>query len=354
MEIPTNKSAQTAEILKESILKGEFGSFLPSERALSEKLLISRNCLRDALEILTSEGIIAPPQRSRKRSILVKVGENAPEIKRCLLLTPTSEHEAPPLFLEQLAKLRYLLAESNISVESISTGLMKRQDPSEDLQSLTDAYPNTVFVLHQAPKLIQTWFQESKLPTVVFGSLFKNISLPNVEIDFRSSVRHAVNSLLRINHKRLAIIVTRTRLAGGDQALLGMHDAITNYGEDLPDPYVLRHDFNVARLTVELDKLISLKAPPTGLIIINHHHVLTTYSHLLSRGLKIPSQLSLISMVDDPTLQILSPSPSRYSAGKKVIKALAAKIASVHQKRRSSPLIVPEPVKGDTIAAAPW
>src|SRR5262245_42571311 len=60
--MPQSLPAQTVGILKEKILSGDWGQTLPSERELSDWLVVSRGTLRAALARLQREGIVKSRQ----------------------------------------------------------------------------------------------------------------------------------------------------------------------------------------------------------------------------------------------------------------------------------------------------
>lgn len=353
MDLPKNKSAQAAQHLKALILKGQFGTTLPSERLLSEQLLISRNCLREALNQLTKEEILAPSAPSKRRKILVTSATAArPAIQRCIIITPTPEHKAPAMLLSQLAGLRNVLLRSNISVKTCSSQAFRRKDSDEVLSKLVRDLPNAIWVLHQCPESIQTWFQKNGLPAIIFGSAFPDITLACVDADHTAGVRHAAGQLIRLGHKHITLVIPRTTLAGAQFAEQGLNQAIEQSQSDVKHS-LLKHDFDIPRLTSKLNSIFRVDSPPTAIIVQNHHHFLTVYSHLMSMGLKIPQHVSLISMTSDPSIERLSPIPTSYSTGTKLLRSLASAISNIRHKSIGSTYILPEFNKAETLAPPP-
>ena len=353
--IPTSKVTQTSEILRESIAQGEWSEFLPSERTLSASLMISRACLRQALELLTQDGILAPAERSKRRAIMRRPRKaKAISDRKAVFFTPEPAHKATPLVLEQVAQLRHHLAKAKITVDLVSSPVFKHPNASDDtIAKVIREHPEAHWILHQCPEHIQRWFTNQSIRSIVFGSLFQGVDLPAIDIDFRSASRHATGHLLSKGHQRLALIRFRSHLAGDDLAVDGMLEALhAHSGISLPKPVIMNHNFHVERLTNALDRLFSSSQVPTGLITVNHHHFVTTFSHLLSLGIRIPKDLSIISLSHDPVLDRLSPKPVCYSAGDHLIRHLARMIVSPStSKTAKSPLLIPEMTQGSTIVA---
>ncbi|MGB0775492.1 MAG: substrate-binding domain-containing protein, partial [Akkermansiaceae bacterium] len=252
-------------------------------------------------------------------------------------------------------QLRYHLSKAKMTVELVSSPVFKQQKSSaKTLSRLVRDHADAHWILHQCPEHIQRWFSEHAIRATVLGSLFENIRLPNIDIDFQSASRHATGMLLGKGHKRLGLIRFRSQLAGDDLAVVGMHEAFeAHHGEKLPNPVVLNHNFHVDRLTVELDKLLASPHRPTGLIVLNHHHFVTAFTHLMACGIRIPQDVSIISLSHDVLLSRLSPAPVSYTVGDRLISQLAKLIISPSSGSASRPcLLVPEANPGKTVASA--
>ena len=357
--IPSSKVSQTVDILRNSIAEGEWVDVLPGERVLTKRLMISRACLRKALIILTQEGILAAARPSKKRVILKTANPKDAEKKkgRVIFLTPNEAHESTPLVLQQLAQLRHHLEKARMYVTMVSSAPLKpTKNVKKRLTDLKSSYPNSLWVLHQTPEHVQCWFAENKVRATVLGSVFSGIDLPYVDIDFKSASRHATGMMLAKGHTRFALIRFRSHLAGDDCAMAGMLESLTSHSghENLPEPLVLCHNFHVERLTNALDALFfsanSTKAP-TAIVVLNHHHFLTTFTHLLSRGVRIPQDVSIVSLTHDAIFESLSPRPVSYGVGEKLILELAQMLINPTKLTyRESSLLLPEPTDGKTVA----
>ena len=355
-EIPVSKVAQTTEILREAILAGEWVEALPGERTLARELMISRACLRDALDILTRDGYLAPSEPSKKRLIRKRVNVDRRLERKAIFFTPEPAHKAAPLVLEQLAQLRYHLSRAGMSVELVSSPIFKHRQTSDAImQQHLNEHPHAHWILHQCPEHIQQWFSRHALRATVLGSLFKEIKLPFIDIDFQSASRHATGRLIAKGHRRIGMIRFRSHLAGDDLAVEGMLEAIKAHrGEALPEPVSLSHNFHVERLTNSLSELFKSPTPPTGLIVLNHHHFVTAFSHLLSQGIRIPHDVSILSLTHDAVLDRLSPVPASYTVGDQLISELAQRI--INPTARTNPkssLLVSEAILGQTVSSPP-
>lgn len=339
------------DILRERLFAGEWSGKLPSERTLSDEYLVSRSTLRAALKILENEGVLGAPDstRSGRRLRMPSAdGKIVEETGRVVLLTP-SLHDSP-LLIEQLSSLRELLGRSGVQVvvrESLRLSQMKQA--KQQLATLASGYPNAVFVLHKMPQQVQKAANELGLPAIVFGSVFEGVELPCVDVDFAAVARHAAGRCLSKGHRRIAVLVHRTSLAG-DALIVG---ELVNELERraAPKPLIMKHDFNRSRLIDALDfHILPHEQRPDALLIGNQHHLLTAMSHLLRRGIRIPEDLSLVYLGNDPAAERLSPLPDRYDLGERMVRRLAVSVqARLSGETPRSHYLLPNMVKGETL-----
>lgn len=353
--IPTSKATQSANIIRDAILRGEWTQYLPGERTLAKELMISRACLRQALEILTTEKVLGPVEKSKRRTILL---QSSPEksTSKVIFFSPEPAHRATPMVLEQIAQLRYYLAKEDQSVEHLSSAVFKNPQTSDQtMQQLTSVYPHAHWILHQCPEHVQRWFSKQEIKSTVLGSVFPGIHLPNVDIDFYSACRHATGHLLAQGHQNICLIRFRSKLAGDAMAGKGMDDAIqAHQGSGDIRHQELSHNFHVERLTTALDQLCASSQRPSAIVVVNVHHFITTFSHLMSRGIRIPEDISLISLSYDKVLDCFSPLPMRYTVKDKLIRTLAQKIINPPSPSSDTEtqhsVLIPEMVAGRTVA----
>lgn len=344
-----SKPIQIADLLVERIQNGEWVTAIPSERILAEEYLVSRTTLRSALEILEQKNIISAPTGTRSpRTINRKKRSSSHKIGQALLLT-SSLHDSPQL-LTQVASLRELLGRNNIRLDTYESYQLARQkNPLRLLKKIATENPHAVWILHRLPESVQRAAVKLNLPAIIFGSAFSGISFPSIDLDFASIARHATNLCFRRKLERLSIIVHRTSLAGDVAIVKSIRTELQ--ARDAPPPQILKHDFNRTRLIDTLDQsILPASSRPQALLIVNQHHILTTIPHLLRRGLRIPDDLSIIFLGNDPAVERLSPIPDRYHIGNKLIRRVAFAVrARLNGELPKSSLLLPKNIAGETL-----
>lgn len=348
--MPKSKAGQLADLLRVRVCSGEWGESLPAERLLADEYLVSRTTVRQALAFLENEGMIggcASTRQGRPIRIQPRVRRPGPAIGRVMFLTPSMRDS--PLILEQLAILREMLGPAGVQVSvRDQSRLGELRNPVPVVERLIAEHPGAVWVLHKMSRKVQEAVAAAAVPALVFGSSFGGVRLPAIDVDFRAVARHAAVRCLRRGHRRLAVIVHRTPLAGDE----GIVEAITEELEGCRNATlkVMKHDFNRARLIDALDRdVVTAGEPPDVLLVVNQHHLLTALPHLMRRGVAIPGDLGLIYLNNDPAAERLSPLPDRYDLGDRLVRRLATAIrSSLAGEVPSSSLLLPVELEGET------
>lgn len=348
--LPKSKTGQLADILRIRIESGEWKETIPPERLLAEDLLVSRTTLRKALEILQHDGWIAPAESSRScRRILTPEGKPNSAVPSGLVVVITPSMFDNPLLLEHLAVLRDLLGRGGARIEVREAArIAELRQPKNELARLAAKFPGAVWILYRMPQPVQIAAGQLGLRCIVYGSVLAGVDLPYVDVDFRAVARHALGRCLARGLRKIAVLVHRTPLAGDTVIVSEITSLLAGAGA--PPPVILRHDFNRSRLIDSLDqRIVPADKTPDALIVVSQHHLLTTLPHLLRRGLRIPDDLSLIYLSNDPVTERLSPLPERYDLGGQLPRRLAkAAQAMISGEIPSSARLLPKLKAGET------
>ena len=352
-DIPKSKSGQLADLLRSRLAAGSFGGKLPSERRLAEEFLVSRTTLRQALGLLMKENWIRRDRAGRGGWMAAAVDEAVPRVglRQVVVLTLLS---GSSVLYEQLASLRDMLGRSGLPVLVQEAGaLVDRADPKSSLLRMVGKYPESIWILNKMPESVQSWFAASGLPAVIFGSGFPGVRLPSVDIDFYAVARHATGLCLARGCRRITLLTNRIKLAGDTRTVDGVREQLALAGA--PPPRVMHHDFHREQLMDALDREIVARPDACdALIIVSQHHLMTALPHLLRRGVRIPGDLALVYLSNDPSVERLSPVPVRYDAGSAHVRRVVQAVRMLAGGGKpSSGRIIPKMLEGETIAPLP-
>ena len=340
----------SAEFLRETLLRGEWDTWLPSERTLCTRLRISRPTLRAVLAQLEREGMISAVENKKRRILSAGSARARANPSRVIaLLSPVPQQAMPPFVLFWVDALRELLAEGGYQLELHASAHCYTAKPAGGLKKLTQRVQAAAWVLFRSTPAMQRWFAEQDVAAVVGGSCAEGMELTSVDIDYRAACRHAANMLLQKGHRRIALLLPDAAHGGDLESEHGFLEALA--GNDT-HATVIRHHETAAHVVEHLDAAMKQKPVPTAFLVARSSHALTVITHLLGSGHRLPRDFAIVSRDDDAFLDHVVPRVTRYSAdASKFAKRLSRLVLELVQSGRTStkPVrLMPDLKRGET------
>lgn len=356
--IPRRQSlvSQTAAILREEILKGEWREWLPGERALCGSLQVSRNTLRAALAQLKRDGVIRSDHGAGNR-ILMRPERRAGSLQSrdVALLSPEALERLRPSMALWIDELRAMLSERGCRLHIFHGPQYFRVNPDAALGKLVSQHPHGCWVLALSNESTQRWFERSGFPCVVAGTVYPGLNLPFRDLDHRAICRHAAGVMLGLGHRKVGLLLQKSRRAGDLESEAGFREGVRSSPHADAEVSVSYHDATVGSIRTALRRLMDQRPPPTALLVANAYHYLTVVSLLAQSGVRVPAEVSVVSRDEDPFLSFLVPTPARYVASPRTMaKALLRPVLEIleggvvtHRTIR----IMPDFIRGETLVA---
>ena len=305
-------ASQIAAQLRAEIEKGTWRDWLPGERSLCELAQASRNTVRAALNQLRSEGLIQTELGVGNR-VVARSGRDSVQsrVRTVGVLIPVPVGQLRPLIAVWIDELRGMLIEDGYRLRLHSGKQYYQPRSTAALEKLVRQNRHEAWVLTLTSETMQRWFASREIACVVAGSIYETSKLASVDIDYRASCRHAAGVLLRLGHRRLALLNHASRRAGEIESEQGFLDAVrqSTHGATAE---VVYHEDGVKAVTQAFHRLFNRAEFPSGLVVCNSYAYLTIATLLAHRQLSIPRDVSLISRDDDPFLGSIFPEPARY------------------------------------------
>ncbi len=301
-EIPRRQSlaTQVAHSIRKAMQEGAWTGYLPSERQLAETFRASRPVVHVALHLLAKERLIAIADRQRSRILPRPGGTPRARNRLVVLITGEPASQLPPATYQSVNEIRAHLAEEGFATEI----LLCRSGRPKAQQRRVEAFirQNRVFccILRSVTRELQEWFSQRSLPALVLGSCHDGVSLPSLDIDYRAVCRHAAGLFYRKGHRRMALVVPESGLAGDLASEQGFLEAAAGFHDAAVVAPVVRHHGAPEHLRARLAALLSQPRPPTALLVAKPAHVFVTLMHLLRQGLRVPESVSVIARDYDP------------------------------------------------------
>lgn len=349
-------SAQAAAAIRKSLLEGTWPEYLPSERRLCTLYQVSRPTIRKALQQLAREGLF-DIRHGRRNRILVPPKNEEPIPHRLVVIVTPEHADRLALHISQsLWDMKLHLAKEGFVTEVVTCSIRGTGIQRQKLQSFLRQNPVFCCVLLSVSKEVQLWFSERSIPALVFGTLHPGVKLPSLDVDNRAVCRHATGLLLGKGHRRIALVMPQSSVAGYLVSEQGFLEAFAPYQQE-PGIHasVVRHNDTAQNITVKLDALFKTKRAPTALLVTKRQHVFVVLVYLLKRGLSVPESVSLIARDSEHLFQLVSPTIAHYHVP---VDALAQRLSRMMMqfiaegRLPSEPnLIIPEYFPGETVKA---
>jgi len=137
------------------------------------------------------------------------------------------------------------------------------------------------------------------LPTMVLNNDF-NQPLNFISIDNYQASFDLVNHLIALGHQRIAVIAGEQMTQAGQARLMGFCDAMKAAGLNVPKAYVKFGDFLRTPARKAALQLLSLRHRPTAIFAASDLMALEVLDVAQSKGIVVPSELSVIGFDDHP------------------------------------------------------
>jgi DNA-binding LacI/PurR family transcriptional regulator len=143
---------------------------------------------------------------------------------------------------------------------------------------------------------VMSYLEEKKFPYTIIGKPYINSDgISHVDNDNFSAAKEVTKYLLKLGHKRigfvagsLKLMVTLERKRGYESALLDAEITINN-------DYIVHEEFLREGGQEAISELLSLKEPPTALVVADDLMAFGMLNTLDEMGLRVPDDISIIS-----------------------------------------------------------
>ena len=150
--------------------------------------------------------------------------------------------------------------------------------------------------------------QEAGVPLVLIGRTGDTTGLAYVDIDFDQTVRDAVAHLVGLGHRRIVYVNhSAATIASGYGPARRTQDAfVAAMAHHGLDPLMLPVDDSAAGGRAALATALAQDPGLTAVLAMNENAVFGMLGELASRGLRVPEDVSVVSMVTSPQVAELA------------------------------------------------
>jgi DNA-binding LacI/PurR family transcriptional regulator len=349
---------ETAATLKQWVACGMLKDMLPGELDLKERLRVGRDTVRLALQMLAKEGWLEPSTQGRNRRIhsekLTQLKKQADAGLPVTFLSPYPlDQSQTQMEMEDTQKR---LAEQGRDLQHVSSQIFHLKDPEHHLENLIHSHPSAAWVLYASSHPIQNWFAKRGLPTVIHGWPYPDVNLPYVAKDWEPAGFHAGLQFVRSGHRNIGMFEFVERGAGAILIEHGLRRALAT-ADSGAKLFIFKDERTPESVAKAYEAAFRLKDRPTAMVLTSSNHLLTSLSWLLSKGICVPDDVSLVVLPNDtwysefyPPLCHYKPNTKSFSHG---MAERVLELVEYGRTVRKSLEVSVEFVPGATIGPAP-
>lgn len=146
-----------------------------------------------------------------------------------------------------------------------------------------------------------------RIPVVEVDRQFAPGVCDAVVVDNSSAAREVTAELIRLGHRRIALVIDEMHWTTGRNRSAGYRAAFAEAGIPVDDSLVVSAGWDVEGAQQEAHKLLSLAEPPTAVFAANNVLAQGVWRAATDLGLEIPRELSLVAFDDVPWMSMVRP-----------------------------------------------
>ena len=158
------------------------------------------------------------------------------------------------------------------------------------------------------PQFMDLLSQSREKMRIVVGSRSPMPGIPGVSVDHRSSMDIAVRHLAKLGHREIGFVYTGTPYYGTRERLDQFRETMNSLGLPIRPEWLIHvPDYDAASGAEGVRKLMLLEHRPTALLGMNDMVSVGILQGLLSNGIRVPEDVSLLGFDDTYITDITTP-----------------------------------------------
>lgn len=325
-----------AEALRQKIIEGIFnpGNKLPSEYELQNQFQVSRQTVRNALEVLEKQGFV----RGRQGSGTYVIDREAEERQKSKRIAVVTTYVDNYIFPKIIQGIENVLAKEGFQVQIAFTGnhIWREEAVLKDLleQDLRGIIIETTKSALPNPNLpLYYRLQEKGIPILFINSCYPELTCPVVSLQDEAAGRLAAECLLSHGHTKIGGFF-KLDDGQGIRRYRGFLEALRGAGIRPLEENILWFDTEDALdFNGMEERIVKRLGSCTGILCYNDSTAFEVIEIWKRHGISVPEDVSVVS-VDDTDLAMLgevgltSVHHPKEKLGEKAAKQLISMIRS--------------------------
>lgn len=276
---------------------------MPGKHQLAAELGINNKTVEGALRQLEKTGLLLPQGAGRNRRIKSRRRSASRALRIALLLNEGEQDQRTDL----LVRITHALTDAGHTVINAPKSLSELRFDPKRVATLVRQTKADAWIIFAGSREVLEWFAGQPLPAFALFGHRIGIKIPAVAPDKPPALANATRRLVELGHRRIVLLCRRIRRLPSP----GLSETV--FLETLRDNHCPTGDFNLPdweETNAGFQKCLTAlfrTTPPTALIVDEPPYFLAAMQFLLSRGIRVPADVSLICTDDDPAFAHCEP-----------------------------------------------
>jgi len=339
-------SEQVAGYLRENLLRGTWGKTMPGESRLVAQLGVGCDTIKMALRHLEQEGLLGSQGAGRRRKIMLP-DDHAPRGLRVGMLL----YEPSDQSLDYIIDCQRKLEAAGHTVFYAPSSLTEIKMNVRRLARMVEKTEADAWVVVAATSEVLQWFMQQKTPVFALFGRRRKLKIPGIGPDNVPALVEATRQLIDLGHQRIVFLDSLFKASEPGNVGTAFLDALSAGGITTGSYNLPGWEGGIKGLYAYLDSSFQ-RTPPTAIIASSCHVYFATLHFMLNRGIRVPQDLSLICLDDDPYFNECRPSVSHIRWSRRpVVNRIVRWANNVSQGKEDTrqTMIKAEFIEGGTI-----
>lgn len=298
-----------ADLVEQSVLKGEWVDILPGHRVLMKQYGVSARTTLAAIDILEQRGVISDAKQGAHRSILSHYQPTQHRPKNLLIIDSKGSSSGEDA--RQHEAYRAAWEELGGKVMFVRFDFPRHHRPRALLASAVASHAADALLLH-VPPIQWTKAAASLRPVFLSGGQWSGVQLTGVGYKLGHMISEWIVRLRKLGHERIFVPLN---VPGPEFA--------TDVREHIAKEWGLRYD---SHMLLDFCPFIDERIPeawqkcwqrmfaivrPTAVIVSEDLHYLSLAGYCARMGIRVPADLSIVCLESTEHLEWCDPLPTR-------------------------------------------
>jgi DNA-binding LacI/PurR family transcriptional regulator len=294
---------QAEAVLAEELRRARWRGALPGVRALALDLGLSQPTVLAALARLAACGLVerGGPRRPYRVPVAAGTADERGGVRRLLFLTDGPEFQAGHFLRQLIDELQR--RRGDWSLRCRETRFQRVARPLRVWERLLQTEAPDLLVAVAGSPVLARWCRAGRMPVVFLGGDRGGEAVPMLALSATRMLRESLERLVGLGHRRICLPLCG-RMAGFTARLHRVFaEVLGAAGQPFAPAF---HTPEVAGKTpgdliAVLERIWRVRAP-TALVVLDWGEFVAASCFLRDRGVRIPQNLSVVMLGDDPAL----------------------------------------------------